>query len=371
MPDTFTIDASADDQKLLAQVVAYYTATLKTTPEAQDYLRKRGITNPDVIDRFRVGYADRTLGPKLPDKRVKAGTIRERMQRLGLFRESGREHFHGSLTFPVPAADGSGRIVDIYGRKTRNDLRVGTPMHIHLNDGKAGVWNVEAFAAAEEIVLCSGLWDALTFWGHGYRHATCMFGEDAMTEDMLAALAEFGIRRVLTPCRAVVQRLLDAGLEVFVFQLPQGLDVNAFARQTSDPADALGGLLRGAAWEGKGVPSTTPPAPAPQVEEPAGGAGEVVDADDDEEADEMLAELLEAEQDDAEPLADPTPVIRTASPIPPAPPEVDAQVGNDEVVLTFGNRRYRVRGMAKNATLDVLRVNVLASNDQGMHVDTF
>ena len=372
MPDTFTIDPSADDQKLLAQVVAYYTATLKATPDALQYLHDRGITSPDVIDRFRVGYADRSLGLKLPAKQVKAGAaIRERLHRLGLFRESGHEHFRGSITFPLLAADGSGRIVDIYGRKMQGEhLRKGTPIHLHLNDSKAGVWNIEAFAATEEMVLCSGLWDALTFWGHGYRYATCMFGEDALTDDMLAALAEFNIKRVLTPCRAVVPKLLAAGLEVFVFQTPHGLDVNAFARQTNDPADALGGLLRGAAWEGKGVPSTTPPAHAPQIEEPAGAAGEVVDAND-EDADEMLAELLEAEQDDGEPAVEPTPVVRTASPIPPAPAEVDAQVGDDEVVLTLGNRRYRVRGMAKNATLDVLRVNVLAGNDRGMHIDTF
>ena len=104
-----------------------------------------------------------------------------------------------------------------------------------------------------------------------------MGGEDALTENMLGGFAEFIFKRVLTPCRAVVQRLLDAGLEVFVFQTPHGLDVYAFARQTSYSADALGGLLRGAAWEGKGIRSTTPPAPAPQVEGPA-GAGEVVEA---------------------------------------------------------------------------------------------
>ncbi|MBY0457008.1 MAG: hypothetical protein K2V38_06705, partial [Gemmataceae bacterium] len=192
MPDPFTIDPSADDQKLLAQVVAYYTATLKTTPDALQYLRDRGISSPDVIDRFRVGYSDRTLGLKLPAKQVKAGAaIRERLHRLGVLRDTGHEHLRGSVTFPILAADGSGRIVDIYGRKTRDDLRPGTPSHTHLNGDNLGVWNVEAFAATEEIVLCSGLWDALTFWTHGYRHATCMFGEDALTEDMLGAFAEF------------------------------------------------------------------------------------------------------------------------------------------------------------------------------------
>ena len=78
----------ADDQKLLAQVVAYYQRTLKGTPEALDYLRRRGITNAQAIDHFRIGYADRTLGPNCCRARtVKAGRdIRGRLEALGLFR---------------------------------------------------------------------------------------------------------------------------------------------------------------------------------------------------------------------------------------------------------------------------------------------
>ena len=30
--------------------------------------------------------------------------------------------------------------------------------------------------------------------------------------------------------------------------------------------------------------------------------------------------------------------------------------------MTFGNRRYRVRGLGKNTSLDVLRVNMLVTN---------
>src|SRR5262249_37774692 len=52
-------------------------------------------------------------------------------------------------------------------------------------------------------------------------------------------------------------------------------------------------------------------------------------------------------------------------------PEPVAEVHDDEVLLTFGNRRYRVRGWAKNLSFDSLRVNVLASNSNGLFVDTF
>jgi hypothetical protein len=71
------------------------------------------------------------------------------------------------------------------------------------------------------------------------------------------------------------------------------------------------------------------------------------------------------------PLATSSTPIRTASPLPPAPSDVDAEVDDDEVRMVFGNRRYRVRGLSKNLAFEVLRVNLLVRNDVGLFVDTF
>ena len=112
MAHKFELDIATDDQKMLAQIVEYYHRTLKASQEAMAYLTWRGISNNQVIERFRIGYADRTLGLKLPSKKVKAGSdIRNRLEKLGLFRESGHEHFTGSLVFPITACDGTRRIV--------------------------------------------------------------------------------------------------------------------------------------------------------------------------------------------------------------------------------------------------------------------
>jgi len=58
----------ADDQALLRRVVDYYHATLKESPEALVYLEKRGLKDAELIDRFRLGFANRTLGYRLPAK---------------------------------------------------------------------------------------------------------------------------------------------------------------------------------------------------------------------------------------------------------------------------------------------------------------
>ena len=69
------------------------------------------------------------------------------MQRLGILRESGHEHFNGSLVFPIFDLDGD--VLGMYGRKITPHLREGTPLHLYLPGPHRGVWN-EAGAAGFE-----------------------------------------------------------------------------------------------------------------------------------------------------------------------------------------------------------------------------
>ena len=83
----------AQDSALLEEVVRYYHETLKASPDALAYLEKRGLNRGGLVDAFRLGYADRTLGKRLPPATVKGGEeIRGRLQALGVLRESGHEH---------------------------------------------------------------------------------------------------------------------------------------------------------------------------------------------------------------------------------------------------------------------------------------
>jgi DNA primase len=387
MPDTFPIHQDADDQTLLVNVIDYYQRTLKEATEGLDYLRSRGITVGEAIDRFRIGYVNRTLGLKLPSVQVKAGReIRTRLQQLGILRSSGHEHYRGCVVFPITKADGSGHIVDIYGRKTGDHLRKGTPLHMHLSDERRGVWNAEALRSGDEIILCPSLFDALTFWNAGYRNVTCTFGPEALTEDHLAAFQRFGVRRVLASAEAVAPRLIAAGIECYLLALPIGLDVNQYALQAADPAQALGEAIRKAVWQGKGASPTVPVVNAPPA------VPEATDDADDEDDDGDLDDLsdddwddLEDDEDDMlddgpetidEPASDsplsatPAPVL-TASPLPPAPQDVEAGVRGDEVTMQLGLRRYRIRGLSKNLAFDQMKVNVLATTEKGMFVDTF
>ena len=152
----------------------------------------------ELIEHFRLGYANRTLGYRLPAKNRKAGgELRGKLQELGVFRASGHEHLSGSLVIPV--CDVNGEVVQLYGRKLRDDLdHRGSSRHLYLPGPRRGVFNAKALAAAGgELVVCESLIDALTFWRHGLRHVTAAFGADGFTEELRVALKDAGVGRVL------------------------------------------------------------------------------------------------------------------------------------------------------------------------------
>ena len=57
--------------------------------------------------------------------------------------------------------------------------------------------------------------------------------------------------------------------------------------------------------------------------------------------------------------------------VPDKADSIDACVADHEVSLSFGDRRYRVRGIEKNLSYEVLKINLLASKSDLVHVDTF
>ena len=75
-----------------------------------------------MVERFKLGFSNRMLGPALPDKNRRAGAeMRGQLERLGVFRETGHEHLRGSLVVPVMNLEGD--VVQLYGRKINDNLR--------------------------------------------------------------------------------------------------------------------------------------------------------------------------------------------------------------------------------------------------------
>lgn len=349
-----------DDQALLDQVVGYYHETLKRSPECQAYLAARGLVHPELIERFRLGYADRTLGLRLPEKNRKAGAeVRGRLERIGLYRASGHEHFRGSLV--VPVIDAHGHVVEVYGRKTRDDLRPGTPMHLYLAGPHRGVWNLAGIAASGgEVILCEALIDAMTFWVAGYRNVTAAYGTGGFTDDHLAAFRAHDIARVLVAydrdaagdkgAAAIAEQLAPHGIGVYRVNLPKGMDANGYALNVTPAPKSLGALLRAAEWMA-GTESRSRMVPFD---------------DDPEPCSEPITVVETLPLSAAEPLSEPS----HAGPIAPSPPPpVAAEIGEREVVIQLGDRTWRARGLARNASPEAMKINLMVRRGEVFHVD--
>src|SRR6202789_1489008 len=222
----------------------------------------------ELIERFRLGYADRTLAYRLAPKQYKAGAeMRTALQRVGILRDSGHEHFNGSIVVPLFGIStndpGARPVVGAYARKLLDNLRVGTPKHLYLPGPHRGVFNREGLEGQSEIILCEALIDALTFWAAGYRNVTSCYGVNGLTEELLGALKSCGAQRILIAfdrdeagdrvAEALSKRLTAEGLDCFRLLFPKGMDANAYACTVKPAEKSLSVVIRNAQWLGQGA----------------------------------------------------------------------------------------------------------------------
>jgi len=394
----------ASDAEVLAQVVDYYHATLTAAPEALAYLQSRRIDSPEAITRFRLGYANRTLGLRLPMKNRRAGAeVRERLERLGVFRASGHEHLAGSLVVPVISPHGV--VTDLYGRKITANLREGTARHLYLPGPHRGVLNEEALGLGE-VILCESLIDALSFFSAGFCNVTSSYGTSGFSDAHREAFSRHGVSRVLLAydhdaagdeaATALAAELMAGGIECYRVVFPYGADANDVAVAAASARDALGELLRDARFLGGASSSAAAPSSAavpvgdastsdaPKQDAPKQDAPKQDAPKQDapkQDAPKQDAPKQDAPKQDAPkksdaPKADAPPAggaeiaAPLASPVPPGPrqlPAVAAQ--HDELVIETGPRRWRVRQVPKAPTPGALRVNVMVSCGERFHVD--
>jgi DNA primase catalytic core len=383
------------EQALLDQVIEFYHQTLKLSPEALQYLDGRGLGSMELIERFNLGYANRTLAYRLAPKQYKAGAEhRAALQRIGVLRESGHEHFNGSIVVPLFAAGQDGRVrgevVGAYARKIRDDLRPGTPKHLYLPGPHRGVFNRDGLEGQQEVILCEALIDALTFWAAGYHNVTSCYGVNGMTEELLATLKVCGAQRILIAfdrdeagdraAEELARKLMSEGLDCYRVLFPKGMDANEYACSVKPAQKALGLAIRSAQWLGNGE--------RPELSTEVSCAVSLSVADEvlrtpsspDPEPRAYLAPfpdeipLLAAAP--AALRSEPAAAVMPAS----ADPEPPATADEKQLIVTYGERRYRVRGWPKQLG-EALKVNILVSlaTDAGrgveageaqLHIDT-
>ncbi len=380
------ISADADGDALLGQLADFYHRvltenSLATAEPALAYLRSRKLADPEAIRHFRIGYADRSLGLRIPDKARREGAqIRIRMGKLGLLRDSGHELMSGAVV--VPITDEAGAVVGMYGRMTSTALRTGTAYHRYLPGPHRAAWNAAGAAAAAAdaegaVILCEAILDGLTFWCHGFRHVTAAYGVNGFTEHHRRLLSSDAVTSVFlaydnddagnAAAAALADELIGLGRSVYRVRFPERVkDANGLAVASEDPAAALEAALADAQWLG-GPPRVSVPALPAREEQPAAKTEKTVAS--------VVPEPLPIPPADAAIL----PLAALSSEPPPAAPAAEPRPSlliaeGEDFCAAFGPRRYRLRSLLKNADASVLKVGlrltVTGRDGETFHQDT-
>jgi DNA primase len=323
------LDADDDEPTLLGKVAAYYHQMLMSNEEALGFLERRGLRHRSVIDHFKLGFANRTLGYRLPRANRRTGAaLRSRLQALGVLRASGHEHLNGSLVVPITSREGE--IVQLYGHKLGERLRAGTPPELWLDGREPAIFNAVALDASE-VMVTAAIFDALALWQAGLTHVVAVPSNASAEFLSIIAKNRPGALILAFPrttegeqaAAALVPELGELGVETRRMVFPAGAGPSEIVMTFDDPRQALQALVRSAEWiTGKPAKANVAPAPPrPPVED---GARE---------------------------------------------PSADA-LTDGELVMVLGDRRWRIRGLDEARARGSLKLNLFVAREGvGFHAD--
>ncbi len=241
-------------QAILNKTAEFYHKTFQQCPEGKAYLKARGLSDPALLETFRIGYANETIFDAIPLE----GDVLEDLKAVGIISEgrpavqcaegsTAREHFRDCVVFPIYEASGTGNVLGMYGRKIHDDAKV---KHLYLPGKHAGVFNHVCARSFKTLLLTEGIIDACTLWQAGYKNTTALYGTNGLTEDHLKLFETNQTETVFlvldgdpagqAAAAKLSDRLRGEGLDVFTVQLPDDEDPNDyFQKRTAEDFEKL------------------------------------------------------------------------------------------------------------------------------------
>ncbi|MCP4769418.1 MAG: toprim domain-containing protein [Gammaproteobacteria bacterium] len=255
-PEEIDMGFNINETAHVDYVFDHYQKVLLECPKALRWFAYRKIKPPtEMIERFRLGFADRSLGQNFTRKMGrKAEVVCGTWQRLGLLKPSGHQFFHGDVVFPFQ--NSCGQVVGAYGRRISSENRSNQISHYYWMGGKATFFNLGALAENNQIVLCKSPVDALTLLSSGFDNVISTMGLYSFNHHHLAELERYAPSEVVLafdnsdPANQVsglISQALEASdIPCLRLPLPRNMDVNDFARRQPDHITGLKELMANA-----------------------------------------------------------------------------------------------------------------------------
>jgi len=403
------------DHVLLRHVRDFYHQTFCNDPPAMRYLQQRKCFNAEAGKLFQIGYANRTLGYRIPPGKTAAGKrLKEQLTRLGVLRKkTGHEHLNGCVVFPI--FDDQGNVAQMYGRRLTREAPGQSP-HLYLAGKHRAVWNAAALRNQKEWLLCESIIDGLTLYCAGFRNVTCAYGVNGFTDAHWKLIEEVKPQRIVNcydnddagnPAAAkLAPELAAKGIIVVRAKLPAGKDINDVARENKNAQAALAIVLESTPRGNDVEPIIidTPACAVNPASSPASADLEPSPADAPTSSLAAQTSAIEAEAAKEEVRAVAVESTSLLAAVPtfiagteaakekvsadttpagaPAETPASANGHGDEATFTFGPRQWRVRGIGKNLSFETLRVQLRvlvqgssegkasASEQYSYHLDT-
>jgi len=77
-------DKSLADKDLMSHVIDFYHRAFLNDPKAMKYLESRHCMHPEAVKRFRIGYANKTLGYRVPATTAGGKQLKARLKKRSL-----------------------------------------------------------------------------------------------------------------------------------------------------------------------------------------------------------------------------------------------------------------------------------------------
>lgn len=232
-----TQEPASVSPELLSRVVEHYHKSFCEREDAQEYLRKRGLTDAQLVVDYKIGYADGSLLKRIP----KQGELRKELVSLGVLTKQVRELLGGCIVVPIPEPL-TGQWVSLYGRGMK------TQRHCYLPGPFRGIINYQAAKAGSEIILTESILDALSFHQAGITNAIPLYGTNGFTSDHLDLLKRESIQQVTLAldndepgrraAESIKEKITSAGIRVRTASFPDGTkDANELLVSRNGNAD--------------------------------------------------------------------------------------------------------------------------------------